>query len=295
MLRAAMSQPRVSIDPQTFFAADAAMYAAMADEHERMRTRADGRRFAYVTVEGLIASGKSTFCAHLIAYLRAKYPHLRVVHVDEPVDMWQNAGAHGDVNALGAFYNDAERYGGDFQNLTLATRSMATRRAFVQARNDNADIVLTERCVRSDTIFGFAQLACGNMDANKFAMYATSAACTVATLPVPIVVHLRANVDTCIARKQTRARTEESGVERRYLECLNGLQNEWLDVMRTITPVHEIDGSAVLDTDAYEANLRSAAEQIVRAAATDNNYRGSDSPTCIYDGVAFTETDGARA
>lgn len=70
----------------------------------------------FISIEGNIGSGKST----ILKIIRQHFPELTIL--DEPLVEWQNVGEKGDVNLLGLYYQNPQRWGFTFQIYAFMSR-----------------------------------------------------------------------------------------------------------------------------------------------------------------------------
>lgn len=70
----------------------------------------------FISIEGNIGSGKST----LLSIIRENFPEISIL--DEPLTEWQNVGEHKDINLLGLYYQDPQRWGFTFQIYAFMSR-----------------------------------------------------------------------------------------------------------------------------------------------------------------------------
>jgi deoxyadenosine/deoxycytidine kinase len=166
-------------------------------------------------IEGNIGSGKSTF----LEVLRSS---LSVHPVFEPHEKWQNI--QGD-NILARFYDAPYRWAYTFQSYAFMSRIHAIRE---RPKNQTA---IVERSVFSDR-FCFAKLLYESemMSAMEWHMYQECFTWFVdEILEKPAgIVYLQAEPDICHERLNHRARAEESGVSREYLQRIHERHEDWL-------------------------------------------------------------------
>lgn len=183
---------------------------------------AGARRAAHLSVEGVIAAGKTALVDALAEELRARGRTVAVAR--EPVDAWRASGA------LARFYADPARHGYAFQTYVWATRVRAICAAHEAA--PDADVYLYERTPESDRLF--MALLRGTLPDHEHAMYAEWCDAHRRALPVPMsgvtAVYLRTDLGDCGARLRARARAEEvgGGVSAEYLGRLAAAHDAWL-------------------------------------------------------------------
>jgi deoxyadenosine/deoxycytidine kinase len=166
----------------------------------------------FVSVEGNIASGKSTF----IGMLRDKIESMtsnRVISVLEPIDKWVDE--NGD-SLLSQFYQDKKRWAGAFQQCILAIQSRMLKDV-VAYQTSSKDIAIVERMCSGDEGLFYTMLVDGGeisgMDKTALDMISTE----LYKPEVDMIIHLRVDADTCLQRQKKRSRCEETGLECEYL------------------------------------------------------------------------------
>ena len=162
-----------------------------------------------ISIEGGIGVGKSTVMAHL----RQARPDL--LYIDEPVDIWESAGL------LDAMYKGTIPPG-TFQIAALSTR-MAP---LLKAVREGHRVIVTERCPWSDfEVFTKANLEPGSIELTAYKM-AYDALMTAMPSPVYLYnVYLTAEVDTLVARMESRNR----GAERTETDDAKASRRSYLD------------------------------------------------------------------
>lgn len=218
-----------------------------------------------VTVDAGIGGGKSTLIRRLNRRLR--WP---VVVVDEPVDEWQASGLFADMYAaITGPQPNADGMPGMFQVYAFSTRLGKLARAMDSARAMAAEqgcgvIVLSERSVFTDrAIFKEILTADGHItDAQQRVYDGCFDALVSAVVPAgapDLCLWLDTDINTCMARQQSRGRADEA-VNTAYAAKLDARHQQLfgggaLRVGGIDAPVLRLDGSlpfhvddAVLDT-----------------------------------------------
>lgn len=81
-----------------------------------MPPKKSNTRPRFISIEGNIGSGKST----ILKIIRENFPELKIL--DEPLTEWQNVGEKKDINLLGLYYQDPNRWGFTFQIYAFMSR-----------------------------------------------------------------------------------------------------------------------------------------------------------------------------
>ncbi|MBI3733438.1 MAG: deoxynucleoside kinase [Chloroflexi bacterium] len=180
----------------------------------------------YIVVAGNIGVGKSTL-TRLIAEALG----------------WQPFFEPSEINPyLSDFYGDMPRWAFPSQVFFLARRLRHHRRIA-----QHPTTVLQDRSVYEDAeIFAKNLFRQGQMTERDYLCYRELYEVLLEFLPAPdLVIYLRADVDTLLARIAQRGRDYERQIPRAYLETLNQLYEEWTASftfcpMLTV-PAHSLD------------------------------------------------------
>jgi deoxyadenosine/deoxycytidine kinase len=221
---------------------------------------AGGGKRLTICVEGNISAGKTTFLQSIIHNSPSLGAKVQVV--PEPVDRWTSIPSMADVadpggggaseaqqeyNILGEFYKNPKRWGYTFQNWVFFTRFMqerqsseeALRRAMAAAKaaggahlaEEVEPYRLMERSVFSDRlVFVEALKDNAQLDGLEMALYRNWFEFMLEDKPqlVPdAFIYLRAKAQTCFDRMNRRARAEEGGVPKEYLDVLHAKHEGW--------------------------------------------------------------------
>lgn len=166
-------------------------------------------RTKIISIEGLIASGKSTF----LDILRSKCPDFLII--EEPVNLFQNYKTHNPLNEL--------------SRSPFATQChiMRTLKNYYEALIEDIsqhEIVIMERFYDSPLIFADALLENGNITFFEFELFVDMFDEIMKTIEFPIidgVFYLPISPDECFKRMLIRNRPEEKDfVTHTYLENL---------------------------------------------------------------------------
>ena len=188
-------------------------------------------RFPFVAIEGVIGVGKTTLARMLTHDFGGE--SLLEVFEENPF--------------LSAFYADRERYGFQTQIFFLLSRYRQQHQAVPEA--------LTRAPLFSDYTFAkdslFAHL---NLNGDELAVYEKLHTALAEKIPIPdLLVYLRADLDTLMARIAMRDRPYERGMERNYIDSLR-LAYEGFFTAFTASPVLVIDTNRlniVAEIEAY--------------------------------------------
>ncbi len=181
----------------------------------------------FITVEGNIGSGKSTF-------LKKFYETFKLPIILEPHTLWQNIDGH---NLLEEFYQNTSRWAYSFQTHVFMTRIKALQEAVEQNPHENCFIL--ERSVYADK-FCFAK-ACshlGLMSPLEWKMYCLWYDWFIMNyVKTPSgIIYLQVDPKISYQRTQKRKRSEESEISKEYITLLHEYHEQWL-VEKTDVPL----------------------------------------------------------
>jgi len=195
----------------------------------------------YIAIEGVIGVGKTTLARLLQARFQGE---TRLEAFDENP-------------FLSDFYGDRERYAFQTQLFFLLSR-YRQQQSIPTARHSHA--LLLDYCFEKDKLFAHLNIH----SADELAMYDRLYAALAEKVPVPdLVVYLRAETDTLMARIAMRDRPYERQMDRDYITALRQ-GYEILFANYTHTPLLIID-TDTLDFVQHAADLNDI-EQRIRAA-----------------------------
>ena len=181
-----------------------------------------------VSVEGNIASGKSTFLKSMIRSsgpANAGLPELCCF--PEPVQEWQRVQCYdeeGSINLLAQYYDDQSGRAAAFQSFILLTQLR-------QMLRSKAEIRLVERLAGSELFLDLGRDA-GHIDRCEYSILkqwsSTLREIPSSCLSPNLIVYLKARPETALARLRERGRREERGVSLDYLQRVHRLHENWL-------------------------------------------------------------------
>jgi deoxyadenosine/deoxycytidine kinase len=178
----------------------------------------------FISVEGNIGSGKSTFLKKLSESINCKI-------AVEPCKRWQDVGGY---NLLEAFYKDSNRWGYTFQSYVFLTRIQALEKMFEYFFNNlsnDMDYFISERFVLAD-LYVFAKTS---YDLGIFNKIEWEAYCNwylwmiKKYVPIPSgFIYLRVMPEVAYNRINIRARGEESEISIDYLKMIHNCHENWM-------------------------------------------------------------------
>ena len=180
------------------------------------------RKYRVIVVDGIIGAGKTTFINEcLVNYLTQL--GLKVVVVEEPVELWKQSGA------LKQFYEDPSRRAYQFQTRAFHDRIKLARQRFAEHK-DSADVFILERSIFTDVLFMQMLHDSGTIDESEYRDYMDLWTMWSALMPFTpdLFVYLRPPVGEAMRRLRHRNRDGEAGVSEDYQVGLLTKHDEFL-------------------------------------------------------------------
>lgn len=175
-------------------------------------------QYPYIAVEGVIGVGKTTLVRMLAPELGAST--LLEVFEENPF--------------LSNFYSDRARYAFQTQIFFLLSRYRQQHQAIPQALARGP--LLSDYTFAKDSLFAHL-----NLNGDELAVYDKLHTALAEKIPTPdLVVYLRADLDTLMARIEQRDRPYERGMDRAYIESLRLAYDGFFSAF-TAAPVLMID------------------------------------------------------
>lgn len=199
-----------------------------------------------IVLEGNVGVGKSTAGIHLARYLRDL--GLPARYIPE----------HVNPHLLGAFIEDMKRFAFTFQITMLELRRASYHLAEAYAKN--GEIVILDRMVHGDLVFGRYQRDLGNITEEQYRAYLQN----VKDLDFPspsLVIYLRATPEKALERVNRRARDKESAYQLSYLRGIHDLYEEMIQAYPH--SVLELDYNKDILVDEMEENVRRILEEAI--------------------------------
>ena len=186
----------------------------------------------FLTVEGNIGAGKSTFLKKLQNDLSSNV-------LFEPCDKWQNING---FNALEKFYSDIKRWAYSFQLYAFLTRTESILQQ-IESINlnklDKKNFFIAERSIFTDRyVFAKTCYENGYMEDLEWNMYTTWFEWTIARQPQCIIpngiIYLETTPEKSYQRIMHRGRGEEKKIALSYIEKLYENHSNWLIAKKNI-------------------------------------------------------------
>lgn len=170
-----------------------------------------------VIIEGNIGAGKTTLLKY---FERIGPPKMRAFR--EPLDDWTNF--HG-TNLLDLMYRDASSWIFPFQVYSMLTFI----KNHMKIVNENVKVM--ERSIYS-AMYCFIEMhhQLENLDSTKYEILKQWFYHLINTskVDVDLIIYLRTTPDILSERINQRNRVEEQNIDKKYLESLHKLHDEWL-------------------------------------------------------------------
>lgn len=232
----------------------------------------------YISIEGLVGSGKTTLKHAIVPHLRTVLGmEESVTEIDEPVNAWIASGI------LEKSYVNPREWAFPAQCTFFHTRIAHVRKA--RASHPQASVFLSERSPYSDTLFWELQKRTGRVDPMLHQLYYDMWTLWQDLMPADmqqptLFVYLRPTLDTCMGRMRARARKEESSVTETYQEQLMALHDQHFLQTHVTMPNGARVPVLTLDTDENFRDdpqvARDLAQRIARRITDQNEGRSAE-------------------
>jgi deoxycitidine kinase/deoxyguanosine kinase len=180
-----------------------------------------------ISIEGNIGSGKTTILSMLKSkmgdYLGRGRP---IVYVKEPVEDWEKIKDEEGKSMLDLLYSDAKTHSFAFQMMAFITRLNALK----EARKENPGaILITERCLQTDAeVFAKMLRNSGDIMNIHWKIYNEWSKSLSTEWEPNLIVYVRAEPETSLARVKIRGRESEASISLDYLTKCHEAHEEWL-------------------------------------------------------------------
>jgi deoxyadenosine/deoxycytidine kinase len=174
----------------------------------------------FITVEGNIGAGKSTFLKKIAESLKCSF-------LPEPCQEWQNINGH---NLLDEFYKDIKRWAYSFQLYAFLARIESIEKQFDL---DTNPFFIAERSIFADR-YVFAEACYNNknmsdLEWNMYTKWFDWAIARKANKIIPsAIIYLKVDPLISFDRINQRGRFEEKNIPLEYLQSLDNYHNLWL-------------------------------------------------------------------
>lgn len=182
------------------------------------------------SIEGNMGAGKTT----IINLLQKDFDD--VLLVEEPVSEWQNIHGH---NILEKKFENPERWCYSFESYVLISKM----NALIKAAESDKKIILIERCMLSDKVFFDLAVKLGQCNPMEQEMFNNLYDFLMENVYPRLkgIIYLNTSVDECVRRIAKRNRSEETSVDKDFLQKLH---NDFLNIINTTNvPTLIIDGN----------------------------------------------------
>jgi deoxyadenosine/deoxycytidine kinase len=176
----------------------------------------------FVSLEGNIGSGKSTF----LNYLKEFYcDRQEICFLDEPVEVWNSIRDENGVTILEKYYADQAKYAFDFQMMAYISRLSAIKGAM----RAGCKIIISERSLQTDcNVFAQMLHKSGKITPIQFLIYSRWYHEFLTELPPCQYVYVRADPLESYQRIKTRGRIGEEEIHLAYLTDCHAHHENWL-------------------------------------------------------------------
>jgi deoxyadenosine/deoxycytidine kinase len=190
-----------------------------------------------ISLEGNIASGKSTF----LQYLEEHYKdHPDIVFVQEPVAKWSDIKDREGNTMLSKFYSNQEHYAFSFQMMAYISRLSILRQIVRESTNPNL-IIITERSLFTDKyIFAKMLYDQGKIEHVNYQIYLNWFHEFADDFPIDHCIYIKTDPEVCHRRVNKRSREGENVIPVEYLQ---NCQRYHDDYIKTFQSIIELDGN----------------------------------------------------
>ena len=186
------------------------------------------------SVEGNIGSGKSTLIKHLKDEIQ-NICGLRVVYLEEPVDIWQTIKDKEGNNIIKRYYDNQKEFAFQFQMMAYITRITQLRKAILLHKNC---IVITERSILTDkNVFAKMLHDNGMLDEISHQIYLKWFDELSMNLKIDSSIYIKTNPHTSLKRVLKRNRPGEK-LSLDYLNICHKNHEEWLQNSENVLPLN---------------------------------------------------------
>lgn len=183
----------------------------------------------FISLEGNIGAGKSTFLGHLEKRLHGNKDY---VFLREPVHIWDTIRDKQGNTVLSKFYQDPEKYAFAFQVMTYTTRYQELQR--VLKENPECKIVVCERSLEADKqIFAKMLHDDGVIDDVMYSIYESYFSMYEGAFQMSGIIYVRADPGICYERIEKRSREGENKISLDYLKSCHEYHETWLTQSKT--------------------------------------------------------------
>ena len=182
------------------------------------------------SIEGNMGAGKTT----ISNLLQKDFDD--VLLVEEPVGEWQNIHGH---NILEKKFEDPTRWCYSFESYVLISKM----NALIKAAESDKKIILIERCMLSDKVFFDLAVKLGQCNPMEQEMFNNLYEFLMENVYPRLrgIIYLNTSVDECVKRIAKRNRSEETSVDKEFLQKLH---NDFLNIINTANvPTLIVDGN----------------------------------------------------
>lgn len=179
-----------------------------------------------VFIEGCIGCGKSTLVKHMQEY--CKKQQLRILTIQEPVDVWTNIQDSQGKNMIQSFYENQHLHAFKFQMMAYISRLVCLKDAF-DVSKDKYDIIICERSLHTDkNVFCKMLYDEEKIDTYGYQIYNMWFDHFQSFVKNYSFVYLKTDYEICSQRVKKRQREGESEITDDYLKKNNLYHDEWL-------------------------------------------------------------------
>lgn len=204
------------------------------------------------SIEGNIGSGKSTLLELLKIHYQSK-TDIKVVFIDEPLDVWLNIKDESGKNMLEKYYQDQDKYAFSFQMMAYISKLEKLINS-IKTNTTNTDsedtIFISERSLYTDSlVFAKMLYESGKIEDVNYQIYKKWFDFFIqeSNIPEHCFIYVNTLPEKCQQRIMKRQREGEEGIPLEYLENCHRFHLDMMTVKKNknqdIPNILTIDGN----------------------------------------------------
>ncbi len=184
--------------------------------------------FKIISIEGNIASGKTTLLKNLKEYYK---DNSSIVFLKEPVDEWEKITDENGNSMLQKFYANQDKYSFSFQMMAYISRLSIIRNAIKEkSKLGKPFVIITERCLLTDKyIFAKMLYDQKKIEEVNYKIYLNWFNEFANDFPINNIIYVNTDPEICYIRLHKRARQGEEIIPLTYLQSCHQYHEEYVN------------------------------------------------------------------
>jgi deoxyguanosine kinase len=184
--------------------------------------------FKIISIEGNIASGKTTLLKNLKEYYK---DNSSIVFLKEPVDEWEKITDENGNSMLQKFYANQDKYSFSFQMMAYISRLSIIRNAIKEkSKLGKPFVIITERCLLTDKyIFAKMLYDQKKIEEVNYKIYLNWFNEFANDFPINNIIYVNTDPEICYIRLHKRARQGEEIIPLSYLQSCHEYHEEYVN------------------------------------------------------------------